>query len=93
VTQALAHAPRPGEVRNLGGGRGKSGFMLGAMVLIEQAGVERANFLCYNQKCVDDHIFYISELNKLLAHCPEREVQIELENMLAEMVRAEEHYQ
>lgn len=86
--EAFANNPRPGEVYNLGGGRGNSISMLEAIDLVEQATGKKILSIYDSRNRVGDHICYISNLNKFRSHFPEWDLTISIPEMIEEMVRA-----
>lgn len=86
--EAFANNPRPGEVYNLGGGRGNSISMLEAIDLVEQATGKKILYSYDSLNRVGDHICYISNLNKFRSHFPEWDLTISIPEMIEEMVRA-----
>jgi len=88
--EAFARNPRPGEVYNLGGGRGNSVSLLEAIGMVEQLTGRPFQYRYMDEARVGDHICYISDLRKLRSHYPEWDISIGLPEMLAQMVAAEE---
>ena len=87
--EAFVSNPRPGEVYNLGGGRGNSISILEAIGLVEQAADTRIRYTYDERNRIGDHICYISNLNKLRSHYPNWDVTIGLPDMIEQMVAAE----
>jgi CDP-paratose 2-epimerase len=86
--EEFSQAPRPGEVYNLGGGRGNSVSVLEAIGLIEERTGRRIVWEYVEQARSGDHICYISNLAKLRAHYPSWTVTRSLSAILEEMCRA-----
>jgi len=86
---AFARNPRPGEVYNLGGGRENSVSMLEAIAKLESLTGKKINWTYKEANRIGDHICYISDLRKLRAHFPEWDITHSLDEILEEMVRAE----
>lgn len=86
---AFAQHPRPGDVYNLGGGRGNSVSVLEAISLIEQATDTKIHHDYSEKNRVGDHICYISDLTKLRTHFPEWDITVSLPGMIEEMVNSE----
>ena len=63
-------APRSGEVYNLGGGRGNSCSILEAFALVEGISGKKMGYDYVDKNREGDHICYISDLSKLMAHYP-----------------------
>lgn len=87
--EAFRAAPRPGEVYNLGGGRGNGVSIIEAFDLLEHKFGLKVNWTYVDQARSGDHICYLSDLRKLRAHFPSWSVTRGLEDILAEMVQAE----
>jgi len=87
--EAFARAPRPGEPYNLGGGRENSASILEAIALVEGLAGRKLAWRYDERARRGDHICYISDLRKLRAHYPEWSITRSLEDILTEMVAAE----
>jgi CDP-paratose 2-epimerase len=87
--EEFAANPRPGEVYNLGGGRGNSISMLEAIARIEQLSGRKLDWHYVEQARKGDHICYISNLRKFQAHYPNWKITRGLDAMLKEMVAAQ----
>ncbi len=79
-------APRPGEVYNLGGGRGNSCSILEAARLVEELGGGRLKTEYVDQARRGDHICYISDLRKFQSHYPGWSITIDLPTILGEII-------
>ncbi len=88
--EAFSKAPRPGEVYNLGGGRGNSASVLECIQLIEKISKYSVNYSYSETNRVGDHICYISDLTKLRSHYPDWDIRISLEDILGQMIESEE---
>lgn len=86
---AFAQAPRPGEVYNLGGGRGNSASVLEAIARTEAAAGRTLRHSYDDQHRRGDHICYISDCRKLAEHYPGWHVTIGLEQIVTDLVAAE----
>jgi len=90
--EEFAAAPRPGEVYNLGGGRGNSISMIEAIAKIEALTGRTIHWHYVDQARKGDHICYISNLAKLKQHYPKwgitRGIDATLEEMTASAQRA-----
>jgi CDP-paratose 2-epimerase len=86
---AFARNPRPGEVYNLGGGRGNAASVLECIALIRELGGPQVQWTLSDQNRVGDHICYISNLGKLRAHFQEWDIRVSLREIVAEMLAAE----
>lgn len=67
------HAPRSGEVYNLGGGRGNSISILEAFSLISQISGKKVSYEYIDQNRKGDYICYISDLGKMKSPLSEAE--------------------
>jgi CDP-paratose 2-epimerase len=90
--EEFARNPRPGEVYNLGGGRGNSISMLEAIARIELLTGRKINWTYSEQARKGDHICYISNLAKLKSHYPSWNVTRGLDSILEEMIAAEREH-
>ena len=88
--EAFATNPRPGEVYNLGGGRGNSVSVLEAIARIEDLSGRKIKWVYNDQARKGDHICYISDLHKLKSHFPGWGITRNLDDILQEMVVAEQ---
>jgi CDP-paratose 2-epimerase len=85
---AFIEAPRPGEVYNLGGGRGNSCSILEAFDAVSTL-TGRPMQWTYDEKNREgDHICYISDLRKMRAHYPSWDVRTPLSRIFEEIVEA-----
>jgi len=91
--EAFAANPRPGEVYNLGGGRGNSVSMHEAIARIEKLSGRKINTVYSETARKGDHICYISDLRKLESHYPGWKITRNLDSILEEMVAAEKEQQ
>jgi len=80
--------PRPGEVYNLGGGRGNSASILECISKIESLLGKKIATKYVDENRVGDHICYISDLSKLRSHFPNWNVRVTLDQILEKMARA-----
>jgi CDP-paratose 2-epimerase len=86
-------SPRPGEVYNIGGGRGNSVSILEAFDRIEQASGKKVRWEYRDEPRKGDHICYISDLSKLRNHFPDWSVSRDLDSILTEMIETEKRLQ
>jgi CDP-paratose 2-epimerase len=84
--EAFAANPRPGEVYNLGGGRGNSVSMTEAIEKIEALAGRKLNWKYVDENRIGDHICYISNLAKFEGHYPSWKITRPLDGILEEMV-------
>lgn len=87
--EAFRKDPKPGEVYNLGGGRGNSVSVLEAITKIEKLIGRKIKWEYQETNRMGDHICYISDLGKLRRHFPQWNITRSLDAMLAEMVKSE----
>jgi len=87
--EAFIKNPRPGEVYNLGGGRGNSASVLECIQLIEEIGGYKVNWSYMDRHRVGDHICYISDLSKFKRNFPEWSITRSLGNIIDEMIKFE----
>jgi len=90
---AFVHAPRSGEVYNLGGGRENAASVLECIALIEEIGGHKVDWTYSETNRTGDHICYISDLRKFKSHYPEWSIQRKLPEILEEMIRSAEEQQ
>jgi CDP-paratose 2-epimerase len=81
-------APRVGEVYNLGGGRTNSISILEAFALIESFSGKRMNYEYVDEHRQGDHICYISNLDKMIAHYPGWSITKDLKTTFEEIYRS-----
>jgi len=86
--EEFARNPRPGDVYNLGGGRGNSVSILEAIALIEEMTGRKIHWTYSEQARKGDHICYISNLGKLRSHYPTWDITRDLRGILEEMIAA-----
>lgn len=70
--------PRPGEVYNLGGGRGNSCSILEAFQIVESITGKKMQYEYVDKNREGDHICYISDLSKMRSHYPEWDITHDL---------------
>jgi CDP-paratose 2-epimerase len=90
--EEFARNPRPGEVYNLGGGRGNSVSIIEAIARIEALTGRKIRSTYKEQARRGDHICYISNLAKLRNHYPGWSVTRSLDSTLEEMFSAERNH-
>lgn len=91
--EQFAARPRPGEVYNIGGGRGNSISILEAIAQIEEMTGKKIHWRYHDEARRGDHICYISNLGKLRGHYPNWSITRNLDSILREMVDAERRRQ
>lgn len=84
--EEFAANPRPGEVYNMGGGRGNSISLLEAIARIESMTGRKLNWGYVEEARKGDHICYISNLGKFKSHYPKWTVTRNLDSILEELV-------
>src|SRR5262249_1387422 len=90
--EEYAANPRPGEVYNLGGGRGNSVSMLEAIERIEQMSGKKLAWRYVEEPRKGDHICYISNLGKFKNDYPNWKITRGLGTILEEII-ASQHEQ
>jgi CDP-paratose 2-epimerase len=88
--EEFARRPRPGEVFNLGGERKNSLSILEAIRLIEEMTSRKIRWIYKDEPRRGDHICYISDMKKFKTCYPRWEITRSLEDILREMIDAEE---
>jgi CDP-paratose 2-epimerase len=80
--------PRPGEVYNIGGGRGNSCSLLEAAALVEElsGGKHKLRTEYVDKARSGDHICYISDLTKLRTHFPGWDITVPLKQIVQEII-------
>lgn len=81
----FAQKPRPGEVYNLGGGKGNAASLLECVEMIDKQTGRRPQLVYQEQNRIGDHICYYSDLRKLQAHYPDWKLTYTLPQIIAEM--------
>lgn len=82
----FAQNPRPGEVYNLGGGKGNAASLLECVDMIEKASGKRPNLTYSETNRTGDHICYYSDLRKMHEHFPGWSLTYTLDQIVDEMV-------
>ena len=91
---AFAQKPRPGEVYNLGGGRGNAASLLECVEMIAKRTGKRPKMTYTEVNRIGDHICYYSDLRKLQSHYPSWRLTRDLDQIVDEMIHsvaAEQH--
>jgi len=83
---AFAQDPHPGEVYNLGGGRGNAASLLECVDMIETRTGKRPQLTYSDQNRIGDHICYYSDLSKLRRHFPEWRLEYNLDRIVDEII-------
>ena len=86
--EAFINQPRPGQVYNLGGGRGNSCSILEAFKLAEDITGKSMSYEYVDQNREGDHICYISDLAKIKTDYPSWDISIGLDKIFTEIVAA-----
>jgi CDP-paratose 2-epimerase len=89
AVEEFAANPRPGEVYNLGGGRGNSTSMLEAIERIEQMTGRKLDWRYVDEARKGDHICYISNLAKFQSHYPNWRITRGLDAILEEIIASQ----
>jgi CDP-paratose 2-epimerase len=88
--EEFAHRPTPGDVFNLGGERRNSVSILEAIRLIEEMSSRKIRWTYKDEPRKGDHICYISDMKKFKTRYPRWEITRSLEDILKEMIDAEQ---
>jgi CDP-paratose 2-epimerase len=86
---AFAANPRPGEVYNLGGGRGNSASIRECIALVEHHLGRPLRWRYDDTPRKGDHICYLTDLRKLMNHYPEWRPRRSLDRIVTELLQAE----
>jgi len=87
--EEFAANPRPGQVYNLGGGRGNSISMLEAIARIADLTGKKLNWKYVDEARKGDHICYISDLHKFQSHYPKWKITRDLDTIFREIIAAQ----
>jgi CDP-paratose 2-epimerase len=79
------HAPRAGEVYNLGGARHSNCSMLEAIALCEEIAQRPLAWEYVEQSRIGDHLWWISDVSKFASHYPTWRLQYNVPAILREM--------
>lgn len=88
--EAFSQNPRPGEVYNIGGGRGNAASVLECIDKIAGISGHQVEWSLGEDNRKGDHICYISDLSKLRRDYPEWDIRISLDEILSQMIASEE---
>jgi CDP-paratose 2-epimerase len=83
----FAKNPRPGEVYNLGGGRGNSASILECIEKVNGLLGKELKWDYVDQARSGDHICYISDLTKFKTHFPNWNLTVSLDDILARLLK------
>ncbi len=78
-------SPRPGEVYNIGGGRGNSCSIIEAINLVEKTTNRDIDYVILDNPRIGDHIWWISSNEKFQNHFPDWRININLTDIIAEI--------
>jgi CDP-paratose 2-epimerase len=82
---AIYKKPRPGEVYNIGGGRYSNCSMLEAIQLCQEISGRELNWSYADANRIGDHIWYVSGMEKFMAHYPEWKVSYDIPSILRDI--------
>lgn len=91
--EEFAANPQPGEVYNLGGGRGNSVSMLEAIAKIAEMTGKKLDWKYVDEARKGDHICYISDLRKFQSHYPNWKITKDLDTIFQEIIAAQREQQ
>ena len=83
----FAQNPRPGEVYNLGGGKGNAASLMECVDLIEKICGKKPELTYSEENRVGDHICYYSDLRKLYDHFPDWKLTYDLPQITEEIIQ------
>lgn len=83
----FAQHPRPGEVYNLGGGKGNAASLLECVEMIREATGKKPKLTYSETNRTGDHICYYSDLRKLQSHFPGWQLTYSLDQIVDEMIQ------
>ena len=86
---AFANNPRPGEVYNLGGGRGNSASIIECIDKIERLLGRKISHTYIDQARKGDHICYISDVTRFRTHYPNWRLEWPLDRILEKMAMSQ----
>ncbi len=86
--EAFWHAPRIGEVYNIGGGRANSCSIFEAFDRVAAISGKKMQYEYVDKAREGDHICYISDLRKMKCHYPGWGITKSLDDILTEVVSA-----
>ncbi|MEL6499194.1 MAG: NAD-dependent epimerase/dehydratase family protein [Planctomycetota bacterium] len=89
----FAQNPRPGEVYNLGGGKGNAASLLECVSMIEQRTGTKPDLTYSDTNRIGDHICYYSDLRKLRSHYPDWDLTYSLDRIVDEMIEVTSNLQ
>lgn len=84
--ECFIESPRVAEVYNIGGGKSNSCSILEAFNIVEQFSGIRQVYTYVEENRIGDHICYYSNLNKIMSHYPNWQVDISLERTIEGIV-------
>jgi CDP-paratose 2-epimerase len=87
--EEFAANPRPGEVYNLGGGRGNSVSMMEAIAKVEALTGRKMDWRYVDENRKGDHICYISNLTKFKGHYPNWKITRGIDVIFEELVASQ----
>ncbi|MDQ2712703.1 MAG: NAD-dependent epimerase/dehydratase family protein [Acidobacteriota bacterium] len=85
---AFCHAPRSGEVYNIGGGKGNSCSILEAFKMVEEFTGKTQRYTYVEQNRIGDHICYYSDLRKMKQHYPSWTITRPLRDVFREITNS-----
>jgi CDP-paratose 2-epimerase len=85
---AFAAHPRPGAVYNIGGGRANSVSIVEAIARLEELTGRTLATEYVDEPRRGDHICYISDLSRLRSDYPDWDIQVSLDEIFEDLVRA-----
>ena len=81
--------PKPGAVYNIGGGKENAASVLEVINILEKNHGMKLNYTLSDENRVGDHICYYTDMSRFKADYPTWKIKHSLEDIIDEMVRAE----
>ena len=88
--ECFLHAPRSGEVYNLGGGKANSSSILEAFEICEGFSGKKQKYEYLDENRIGDHICYYSDLTKIKDHFSKFEIEHSLNDTIQQIVEAQD---
>lgn len=89
--EAFFHAPRCGEVYNIGGGRESHCSMLEAIDICERVSGHLLQWTYREQNRVGDHMWWVSDLARFRGHYPDWQITRNVETIVREILAYNAH--
>lgn len=83
--RTYVRTPRPGEVYNIGGGRGANCSVIEAIELCEQIAGRSLDWTYVDEPRIGDHMWWVSDLSRFESHYPEWSLELGIAATLQEI--------